>query len=243
MPRRKKKDSGDELRGDEWLGTYSDCVTLLLTFFILLYTTASTDTSKLKALSRAMQNVFTGSDANSILEDNLYSGKVPIVGEDGDSTEAEAVNAKDQMYEKVTKFVKENSLANDVDVKKDARGVSLLLKDTILFESGKADLLPDSIPILNQISSLISTMPNKIIIEGHTDNLPINTYKFENNWYLSSFRATNVLRYFVETKGLTPNRFSSEGCGEFRPIAPNNSPENRAKNRRVNILILTSNEE
>lgn len=243
MPRRKKKGGDNELRGDEWLGTYSDCVTLLLTFFILLYSTASTDTDKLKAMSKAMQNVFTGTNGQSILENNLYSGKVPVVGEDGENTEVEDLNEKDALYEKVSNYVKDNSLANDVDVKKDERGVSLLLKDTVLFEAGKADLLPDSIPVLNKISSLVSKMPNKVIVEGHTDNLPINTYKYESNWELSTFRATNVLKYFVETKKLTPARFSAEGCGEYRPLYPNNSPENRAKNRRVNVLILTNNEE
>lgn len=243
MPRKKKKDSGDELRGDEWLGTYSDCVTLLLTFFILLYSTASTDTNKLKAMSRAMQNVFSGSDANSILEDNLYSGKVPIVGEDGDSTVAEEVNAKDEMYDKVNKFINENSLTNDVDVKKEGKGVEIRLKDAILFDSGKADLLPESIPVLDKIAKLIGGIPNDIMIEGHTDNLDINNYKFKDNWDLSSIRATSVLRYFTVNKGLTPSRFMAGGVGENRPIVPNTTPENRAKNRRVSILILTGNEE
>ncbi len=86
-------------------------------------------------------------------------------------------------------------------------------------------------------------MPNSIIVEGHTDNVPVGVKEFESNWELSATRATKVLRYFTEAKGQNPNRFSAVGYGETKPLVPNNSTENKAKNRRVNILLVTNNKE
>jgi chemotaxis protein MotB len=112
------------------------------------------------------------------------------------------------------------------------------LRDNILFETSSSALRSDSKAVLDKISDLIGTLPNNIIIEGHTDNRPINTSKFPSNWELSVDRAVNVVRYFVEAKGLEASRFSAAGYGQFQPIAPNDSAENMAKNRRVNILIM-----
>lgn len=97
--------------------------------------------------------------------------------------------------------------------------------------------------ILDKINVLISTLPNSIIIEGHTDNVPIKTYQFDSNWELSSMRATRVLRYFTESKGQNSARFSATGYGETKPLVPNTSSENKSQNRRVNILIVANNKE
>lgn len=240
---RKKKQKGNELTGDEWIATYSDTVTLLLTFFILLYSTATTDTEKLKALSQALQNVFSGTAATSIVDHNMYDGKVPIVGKDQENSNEVVITEKDKLYSDIKEFVANNNLSNDITITKDERGVIMQMKDTILFESGKADLLPEAKPMLDNISVFLGKIKNKIIIQGHTDNRPINTYKFENNWELSGGRAYSVLNYFISKKNISPKRVVGEMCGEESPVAPNDTPENRAKNRRVNILILTSDEE
>ena len=96
--------------------------------------------------------------------------------------------------------------------------------------------------VLVKINTLISTLPNSIQVEGHTDNVPISNSQYQDNWSLSSARAASVVRYFTQNKNQEPTRFSAVGCGEFKPKVENTSEENKAQNRRVNILIVSDTE-
>ena len=185
-----------------------------------------------------------GQKADSILQYDLYNGSVPLVGGESDYVDTIAgANHNSQTYEEVKEFVEKNDLSSTVSITEDERGVILQMKDSILFETGKADLKADSKELLDKISILTATLPNSIIIEGHTDNVPIKTPEFDSNWELSSMRATRVLRYFTEQKQQNPSRFSAVGYGETKPIVPNTTVENKAQNRRVNILIVANNKE
>ena len=241
---RKKKRQDDGLKGDEWLATYADCITLLLTFFILLYAMASLDQQKIDSLSQAFKSVMAGESGNTIMEYDLYNGQVPLIGGEADIEELidEAEIDQNQMYNEVKKFVDENNLNEVVDIIDSERGVEIQLRDNILFETSSSSLRQDSKEILGKINSLIESLPNHILVEGHTDNRPIKTAEFPSNWELSTNRAVNVVRYFVESMGQSPARFSAAGYGEFQPVAPNDSESNMAKNRRVNILIMTIND-
>lgn len=243
MARKKKDDSGG-LTGNEWLGTYSDCVTLLLTFFVLLYSMSSVDAEKVQSISKAF-SLMSGQAGDTFLEYDLYEGSQPIIGGEGKSEEILDTNEGESqtMYKDVKDFLDENELNSIVSISEDERGVILKVKDNILFESGKATLIENSQEILNKINALISTLPNSIIIEGHTDNVPISNSNYPSNWELSTQRAVNVVRYFVEKNNQNPSRFSAAGYGEFKPDVENNSDENRARNRRVNILIVANNKE
>ncbi|HCW52440.1 MAG TPA: chemotaxis protein MotB [Clostridium sp.] len=241
---RKKKEEGGGPTGNEWLGTYSDMVTLLMTLFVLLYSMSSVDEAKVQAISQAF-SVLSGKAADSILQYDMYQGSQPIIGgeskvdngiDQGESAEIEA------MYQNVKKFIEENKLENIIDLAENDKGVVLQLKDSILFESGQADLKADSNEILDKINTIISTIPNSIVIEGHTDNVPIHNEKYKDNWDLSSMRATNVLRYFTEVKHQDPKRFRAAGYGEYKPKVDNSTEENKAQNRRVNILIENNEE-
>ncbi len=240
----RKKKSGQGPAGATWLDTYCDTVTLLMTFFVLLYSMSSLDSEKIKQLSNAFNQVMAGKSASSILEYNLYDGEVPLVG--GESKyEAQTTDqsTSQQTYDEVNEYVQDNQLNDVLSIVQDERGIILQMKDSILFETGEANLKPESKAILDKVSDLIATMPNNIIIEGHTDNVPIKTSQFDSNWELSGTRAIKVLRYFTETKNLSPDRFSASGYGEQKPVTGNSTEEERALNRRVNILIVASNEE
>ena len=226
-----------------WLDTYADTITLLMTFFVLLYSMSSIDNQKVKQISKAFTEIMTGSAADSILQYNLYDGEVPLVGGETKVNSNVKDSLGQQTYEDIKQFVEENDLSSTVTITKDARGVILQLKDNILFQTGKANLKTDSLPILDKISLLIVTMPNSIIIEGHTDNVPIKTAEFPSNWYLSSDRANSVLTYFIDSKKQNPNRFSAMGYGQTRPLVENTSDTNREQNRRVNILIVANSKE
>jgi len=230
----------------EWLVTYSDMMTLVLTFFVLLYSFSLLDTNKFKAVAISLANALQGK-GNSVIFDYNNQGNVPIVGEeipeDGVDNLLEIQQDEEGgMYDKVTEFVSENNLNEFVTIREGSRGVIIEFKDKILFDSGRANIKQDGIPVLNKISELIGSLPNKMVIEGHTDNVPIHTAQFPSNWELSSARALSVLRYLADVKGISQDRLSFAAYGEYSPIASNDTPQGRAQNRRVNILILAEKE-
>lgn len=244
MAKKKKK---LKLPESSWIDTYADTITLLMTFFVLLYSMSSVDSAKFQQISQALNSLMTGNDAKTILEYDIYQGEVPLIGgEETTTTDNEnqtGENGESSTYDDVKKFVDENDLSSIVSIISDKRGVIIQIKDSILFETGQADLKDNSKEVLDKINALIATLPNNIIIEGHTDNVPINTYQFPSNYELSGARASRVLRYFVEEKGQDASRFVFQGLGDTEPLYPNDSEEHKALNRRVNILIVANNEE
>ena len=239
----RKKVNRDEPKGDEWLATYSDCVTLLMTFFVLLYAMSSVDENKMRALSQAFRTVMAGEAGDTILEYSLYNGDVPLIGGEIPTDTIDGEKIEESMYYQVSKFVADHDLEAVVDIIESDLGVVIQLRDNILFETSKSDLRSESKEILDSISGLISSLNNNIVVEGHTDNKPINTAEFPSNWELSVDRAVNVVRYFVENGKIDPKRLSATGYGEFQPIVDNDTEENMEKNRRVNILIMTNDKE
>jgi len=238
----RKKRIKPEMRTDAWIATFADTMTLLLTFFIVLYSFSTVDASKFKQIATSLQSQLTGDASKSGLNFNVKSGDVPLVGLPLSSTVA--TNDASTIYTKVQSFISEKKLQSTVVIKSDNRGVILQLRENIIFKSGNAEIIDKSKSVLDSIDTLIDTFPNDIVIEGHTDNQPISNSKYKNNWQLSSDRALAVLEYFVAIKGqVHPNRFTSVACGEYEPIAPNNSDVNRALNRRVNILIVSNDKE
>lgn len=239
----RKKVNRDEPKGDEWLATYSDCVTLLMTFFVLLYAMSSVDENKMRALAQAFRSVMAGEAGDTILEYSLYNGDVPLIGGEIPTDTVDGEKIEESMYYQVSKFVADHDLEAVVDIIESDLGVVIQLRDNILFETSKSDLRSESKEILDSISGLISSLNNNIVVEGHTDNRPINTAEFPSNWELSVDRAVNVVRYFVENGKIDPSRLSATGYGEFQPIVDNDTEENMEKNRRVNILIMTNDKE
>ena len=242
---RKKKVSQDAIKADGWLATYADTITLLLTFFVLLYSMATIDNEIIKQLSTAFKTFMSGEEGATLMKYDLYNGEVPLIGgETSDPVQGgEGITEQEKIYNDIKNFVESNNLSEVVEIVDDERGVAMQLKSNILFETSSSNLKEDSKVILNKINSIISSLKNPILVEGHTDNRPINTDSFPSNWELSADRAVNVVRYFVEVLGEDPKRFSATGYAEFKPVAPNNNYENMAKNRRVDILIVTSEKE
>lgn len=244
MGRRKKMNTDNGVH-NEWLATYSDTVTLLLTFFILLYSFSMVDAKKFKSVSTALQNVLSGSGGISVLDYSNSDGDVPLEGETNSDTEAlldeklKAQQIENQaLFQKLKKDVNTAGLDAKVKVLDETKGVVLEFSDNVLFDSGKAQLKDNSLPILDKISNIIKDLPNSIVVEGHTDNVPIQNSEFKSNWELSCFRAVNVLKYFIEAKKINPARMSAVGYGEYKPLVKNSNEINKARNRRVNIMVL-----
>jgi len=246
MAKRKEPEGKKGL--DEWMGTYGDMVTLLLCFFVLLFSMATIDAAKFAQVAASFSSVnkitIMESASSSILE-SLGNGIVQMPQVQGDASEEN--EEKDKATEELVKmasdfktYFAQQNLQDKIDVEQNEQYITLNFKDGILFDSGKAELKTEALGALDIVSNELAKYPeNNVKIEGHADNMPINTPRFPNNWYLSSARAISVAMYFTDTKGFSPERISAEGYGEFRPKVPNDTPENRSINRRVEIKILS----
>lgn len=234
----KKKDGGGGAPG--WITTFSDLMSLLLTFFILLYSMSNIDAVKFKSISDSLTSVLNGLGATTVIE-GQGSDVVLDQGENELDDLIENITVKQEildMYNKVQDYVLKEKLDATVSVTMNRRGVFVDIKEAILFEPGSAALKDSGLEILKQLEGLINDFDNDLVIEGHTDNIPMNTMFYPSNWELSTGRAVSVVRYLSEVEKIDPKRLSAIGYSEYRPIAENNNRDNRAINRRVNILII-----
>lgn len=231
MQRRRRKQ--DDINTNAWMDTYADTITLLLTFFILLYSFSTIDNEKLKEIASSLKGKISGTPmVVEPIEDEVEILE-PGVG---------SKNPYDILVEKVTNIIEENGLSEVITIREEDAGVILQLGNSILFDSSKAILKSESFEALNVISSIIPQIDNEIMVQGHTDNRPINSYVYPSNWELSTARAVAVVKYFINEKGLDPTRFSATGYGENRPLVENTSSANMDINRRVDILIVQQKE-
>ncbi|MBU7006367.1 OmpA/MotB family protein [Phosphitispora fastidiosa] len=223
---------------ERWLITYSDLITLLMIFFVLMYTISNVNAKKFAQLSSSMSEALLGEKSGS------FVGEAPgpmlvDTGQTAAGAKTEAASMEGALKE-LEKYIKEKGLEGKVEVGQEERGLVISLKEALLFRIGSADLTPEARNVVGDVGQVLAKMPNNIRIEGHTCNLPINTSRYPSNWELSTARATNVVRYLVTQVGLKPEMLSATGYGEFRPIVPNTSEQNRVKNRRVDIVVLKS---
>jgi len=226
-PPRAEKD-----RSERWLLTYADLITLLLVFFIVLYTMSQVDKKKFEAMSQSLSIVFGGVGRGGVLE----PGRSIIPGDKIYKEHREMQNTE----EKVRRMIAQKGLEGKISTDLGPRGLVISVKDTLLFEVGSAELTSAAKEIVRSVAHILAETPNAIRVEGHTDNIPIRTAKFYSNWELSTARATNVLQYFIAQGGIAPERLSAAGYGEYKPSVPNTSSRNRALNRRVDIVLLSS---
>jgi chemotaxis protein MotB len=215
-----------------WLITFNDLMTLLLTFFVLLFALSGMDMKKMKLMQRGLQS------ALGVLEKGGMS-KVNIVPQSPDAPR-ENENRPEEKESKavmVPDLVKGLEAEPGVGVSYTAQRVVIGLKEAILFESGNAEVSVAAFPVLDKVAEVIRQFPDPVLVEGHTDNVPISTGRYPSNWELSTARAVGVVKYFVERTAIAPERFAAAGYGASRPLVGNDRPDDRAKNRRVEIVL------
>ncbi|NLL04809.1 MAG: OmpA family protein [Clostridiaceae bacterium] len=251
--------SEDEVQegAPEWMTTYSDLVTLLLTFFILLFSMASVDSQKFKEVAISLRSAFMnvsngelyyfneGKDIYSVLDETLPSD-VGDENTNNDNKEGGNISATEgqdkeatikQFKKQVEDLISDLELDEYVHVVDDKTSIILRIDSVILFDIGKADIKGSGKETIKKLAELMRRLDTNIVVQGHTDTLPINTSLFPTNWELSTKRATNVVIFLVDECSLDPTQLTATGNGEFRPIAPNDTEVNRQKNRRIDIVI------
>ncbi|WP_034327506.1 flagellar motor protein MotB [Alkaliphilus transvaalensis] len=223
-----------------WMTTYGDMVTLLLCFFVLLFSFSEIDVQKFQAIIQSFQGSLGILDSGRSVNPDTLAGELPTDERSQEQQEEDLLKLKDLLEE----FLIERGLDTDILVTLEMRGLVLRFQDNVLFDSGSAIIKEPSKEVLIYLSEFLEDeeFESKFVrIEGHTDTDPLRrNSRFETNWELSVARAANVVRFLVEEMELEPRRFSASGYGEYHPVTSNETETGKAKNRRVDIVILRS---
>ncbi|MCX7708689.1 MAG: OmpA family protein [Clostridia bacterium] len=249
----KKKAHHEEHVDETWLIPYADMLTLLLALFIVMFAMGQTDKEKFEQMKEQFSVIFSG--GSGILEGEGTSffpmektgtsetseSPGPTKSDTPGAQRSNTVIEDDKMKE--IKEILENQIAKEGYTDKiktvlNKEGLEISIQDTVLFESGDANVLNKIMPLLLVVSKVLQDTDNNIKIVGHTDNVPISTGKFRSNWDLSAIRAINVMQFLVDRGGLRPERFTIQGNGEYLPKYDNATENGRAQNRRVEIFIV-----
>jgi len=227
---KKQKEEVEEPSAPFWMVTYSDMVTLLLVFFILILSYSTIELEKFKGAMSSMKG------ALGVMPEMESANK-----KDKKINIQRKLTSKEQYLERkidrLEDVIIENNLQASVEIEVTNSGIHIRLGDNVLFDLGKARIKSAAHPVLSGIAETVRGEFSEVYVEGHTDNIPINTPRFPTNWELSTARALSVVRFFHDKEDIPAANLAAVGHGEHRPLVPNNSPQNRAKNRRVEIFI------
>jgi chemotaxis protein MotB len=242
--RRKPAESQEE-GAPAWMNTYGDMVTLLLTFFVLLFSFSTVDASKWKAIVQSFTGKVEASapqlslNPNTDMDELILALGTPAPTPMGDTEDEQRF---DELYRKIKNHVQENGLDNALDVSKENGTIIIRVMDSALFDSGQDRIRQDALIMLDNIISIFDQYDDairEIHVEGHTDNVPISSSRFKSNWDLSTSRAVSVIQYCIERSRLNPMKYAAAGYGEYHPVADNSTEEGKAKNRRVDFVLMS----
>ncbi len=260
---KKKQEECPPAGAPAFMSTYGDMMTLLLCFFVLLFSMSSVDAEKFEAIAASFSKTFSifqaGSSAigdgmlvsNGVSQLNELDQYINSMGKTADGEQqtddilSEVANmqlaASEQLAEKIAEAISEGQLEDQIEISFNSQYVLLTLNGALLFDSGQAKLKEEALPVMSQVGKILERYAdNAIEVEGHTDNVPINTSTYPSNDVLSDFRALAVFDFLIENTNLDPAVIKHSGRGEYVPIADNSTAAGRALNRRVEIKIYHS---
>jgi chemotaxis protein MotB len=229
MPKKKK---AEHENSERWLLTYADLITLLLGLFVILYSMSQVDLEKFKTMGQAFKTVFAGEQG--LPAPGMGSG--PYEDAEGgaypDTSECYLTLKVEEALEGLPE------MAEAVSVEVDERGVTVRLMETLMFDLGRAALKPEARLILAKLSGVLVKSERPVVIEGHTDNLPIHSTEYPSNWQLSAARSANVVYFLTQEMAVPQGQLSAAAYSDQRPIASNDLEDGRSHNRRVDIVLL-----
>lgn len=234
MARRRRQ---HEEKTGNWLTTYSDMVTLLLTFFVLLFSFSNLDVEKFQKMIISFKGALGVLPGGRSLEEGggAYGG---FEGRDAGESDKNTVDTR-EIAKGLRLFLKQEGLEHQAVVRVDQRGITVSISDQLLFDTGQTDMKPEGKRILYKLAQHLKNIVPAMSIEGHTDSVPLRGGPLKNNWGLAALRAATVASYLQESGSIEPRKLQAVSYGAFRPIVPNDTPEHRALNRRVDVVILS----
>lgn len=238
--RRRRRLRSDHENHDRWLISYADFITLLFAFFVVMYAVSAVNEQKYRVVAESLGGAFGKV---------TVGGQAPLAPPAGPATHAVAPPERNPLVQEEAAYMNEVASGlldvlgplvkeGKVRITQGRRGVSIEINANVLFQPGKAELEPGSLEVLRAVAGRLRDEPFNLEITGHTDLLPISNSSFASNWELSAVRATSVVRHLA-ANGIAPERMQAIGREATRPVAPNNTPEGRARNRRVELMILS----
>lgn len=234
--RRRKGRHEEHENLERWLLTYADMITLLMAFFIMMYSMSVLNMSKFRQAAISIRSGFGG-----VIKGQGQSamGTSGMLGARSHSLDGDTAGVSWRIVQPLVSYIEEEANKGKVKIGEDNRGIIITLSsDDLMFKSGSSEVNPAAFPVLDRISETLKKTENLVQIEGHTCDLPPNSSRYASNWELSTARATNVLRYLVEVRHLEAERFAAAGYGSVRPVCKNKDNVSRSRNRRVEIVIL-----
>lgn len=243
--KKKLHQPSDEHMDESWLIPYADLLTLLLALFIVLFAASEIDAEKYEKIKTSFNQALNGGDGVLQQPNNQIFKQPDRESSDADSRnreqERKEISELTNLKKSIDEYIGKNQLTDKIETRLDGNQLAILIYDRAMFDSGSAQLKPEAKIIARTISEMLALYPGyQIVVTGHTDNVPIANHEFESNWELSAKRAIHFMEGLLENSGLDAKRFSAVGQGEYRPIASNETPEGKARNRRVEISVLRS---
>jgi len=231
-----KKKHEEHENHERWLVSYADFITLLFAFFVVMYSISSVNEGKFRSVSDSIKAALNPivSPASTSMPFTIGQNKAVKIDPTIESVKEPAMRRLRQ----IIRSLKEETHIEVITLKELTNGdIVLTLPDTVLFRSGESALRPEAHPFIQAISDVLIELDRHVRVEGHTDNVPITTVQFPSNWELSATRAVTVVRAFLEQYGVPADHLTAVGHADSRPLTDNLTPENRAKNRRVEIVV------
>lgn len=231
-----KKKHEEHENHERWLVSYADFITLLFAFFVVMYSISSVNEGKFRTVSDSIKAALNPvvSPSSTLTPFTIGQNKALSLKPTIEDAKEPAIRRLRQ----IMRSLKEETHLEIITLKELTNGdIVLTLPDTVLFRSGESVLRPEARPFIQAISEVLIELNRHARIEGHTDNVPISTVQFSSNWELSAIRAVTVVRTLSEQYGVQSDHLTAVGHADSRSITDNLTPENRAKNRRVEIVV------
>jgi chemotaxis protein MotB len=228
---RLRANRGRRISHERWLVSYADFITLLFAFFATLYAISKVDAQKLSTVAQAMQVAFDDSPTGR--------QRTARAAADTRRTMTDEARSNIDVQETVRKALSEEFTAERLQLVVERRGVTISIPEAGTFGTGRDELSELAQSLVARVAVTLRTFPNAVRVEGHTDDVPIHTARFQSNWDLSAARASRVVELLI-ARGVEPDRLSATGYGEFHPRVANTSAESRASNRRIDLVILNA---
>ena len=242
MRRRRKQE--EHVNHDRWLISYADFITLLFAFFVVLYASSQVDKHKMGNLASSIQAAFQELGVFDASSGRAFKGDAHTPSVADVRAIKEMLNPNQAAAQmKAVQSELESALAPEiakhtVAVQTTREGIVVSLREIGFYESGSANLRPSSKESIDRLAAVLHAHTGGLRIEGHSDNQPIHNARFDSNWELSTARAADLVKSLVARYNFDPTRMAASGYAEFHPVSPNDTPEGRARNRRVDVVIL-----
>lgn len=258
MARAKKH--AEHANHERWLVSYADFITLLFAFFVVMFATSQTDKAKAKQVSESVKEALENGGVSAAVHeimggtvDEKGKGNAQMRGPGGAEKKDKKDEKKDEKKEVkprpdeaellpslqyLNSQLKDEIKSGKIEMRLEQRGLVISLREAAFFPSAGDTVEPGSLPSLQKVAGVLQGLSNPVRLEGHTDSVPIHTARFHNNWELSAARSIAMLGVLSGKFNIPSERFSVTGYADTNPVAPNDTDQGRARNRRVDIVIL-----